>query len=289
MPWEFTSVPDPDGITSVGSTVVGHVGLLPFGFPGFEPDGLRTLIGGLSDPEERDPGVYRGNLTLAEFSGDPSVSERFPSGEATAELTVDSDGRLERAVWRAVAREPDGVAYFSWADVAVVIDMAFSQWGEPVEIDAPSGDEVDELPLIDETALARWQEAPLLVPRIVPAGWTLTSAGFDDEESQFCPTISFEYQAPDPTEEFPVDAVPDDMPFRDYLSLYERAAACDADAGYIAEPAEGVVETVLTNGATRVRVLSSLPRPEVEFLLAELVPFDLDYAPVDRSGPPASE
>lgn len=289
LPWEFTEVPDADGLTSVGTTFVAHVGLLPFGFPGFEPDGLRTLIGALSDPEQPEPGVYRGKLTLEAFTGDPSINEQFPSGAATAELTVDGDGRLERAVWRAVAREPEGTEYFGWADVEVVIDMAFSRWGEPVQIDVPSGDEVDELPLIDETALAQWKEAPLLVPRIMEAGWTLTSAGFDDEESQLCPTIFFAYQAPDPTEEFPVDAVPDDIPFRHYLDLYERAAACDAGAGYVAEVPEGVVEIVLTNGATRVRVLSSLPRPEVEFLLAELVPFDLEYAPVDSSGPPAGE
>ena len=196
--------------------------------------------------------------------------------EATVELTVREDGQLERLLLRFSGDPGNGR-----------LDYHLSDWGEPVQIEAPPEAEIDPTPEIDEEAVANFKDAPLLQPRAIPEGWEQTYATVleADETEEDCRQVEVDYEDPDDPED-------------GYLYIYELPRACaDLDpprrsrpfragpnSGWIDEDDEDGVRAQLVVGATVLQVDTDLDPAVLATVLSQLVPLDLNKPPTAQPG-----
>lgn len=163
-------------------------------------------------------------------------------------------------------------------------------WGEKVKIDAPGADEIDVTPEIDEEALEKFTDAPILVPEAIPAGWVIAFAGVlpPEETVEECEEASIDYGDPE-------------NPDGAYLELYVFSADCDgldwpgstglkefrpsnASEGYIAgNPDDGWHAQFIIDG-TVIQATTDLNPEELATVLAKLVIFDPAKTPGEIKG-----
>ncbi len=163
-------------------------------------------------------------------------------------------------------------------------------WGTEVKIDAPGAGEIDATPEIDEEALEKFTDAPILVPEAIPAGWVLGFAGVlsAEETVEECEEASIDYGDPE-------------NPEGAYLELYVFSADCDgldlvaptgseefrpskASEGYVAgNPDEGWHAQFIIDG-TVIQATTDLNPEELATVLAKLVIFDPAKTPGEIKG-----
>lgn len=154
----------------------------------------------------------------------------------------------------------------------------FADWGSRVRITPPRPDQLDRTPGIDEAGLAAWNDAPLYVPRRLPARFRLVRGGVipKQETEEGCPQTELGYE--DPTD-------PDSR----FLYLYEFPRACAREpsspdvmffragnyTGFAQRFADGNTRAQITVRETTVQADSSLSLDDLSKTLADLVPFVL--------------
>lgn len=184
-------------------------------------------------------------------------------------------------------------------------EFRFTNWGGPVDIQAPSGDNVDLTPMIDEAAIAELQErTTVMALGAPPAGWILGSVEGQepDDDSETCESVDLSYHPAEAEEPFTLDEPPGILvstiaPGCEWLeaNLPDMAKAKtvrigswtaklsdDADGNTIHYTDEGLTAVLTVNGST---VVASSALPEAQFIAAlrSLAPLDLATQPLPRS------
>jgi hypothetical protein len=217
-----------------------------------------------------------------------------------------SDGRLDELTVTIESGEGD--------DRSVERDaLTFTDWGEPVRIDAPDPSQIDDTPGIDEEELASFAAFPVLAPRSLPDGFLLRTATTEPmHETEGCEYADLEY-GPGPADDGDDVRAEDGRP--PFLDLQLRAASCDSEnrvryygadegpteavdvAGHPAQLGQSddfgfgdarqtLLHVGFTVGATAIDAYSNLPRERLLATLATLGPLDLAAQPIDRLPPP---
>lgn len=253
------------------------------------------------DGNDADPGQPQDLLRLLELARSPRLGDAPAGGrttlvvdldpekafgeagedvdEATMEITVDGDdGHPRRSVLRVLGQEVD-----------LTVEYELSSWGESVSIEAPAKAEVDATPGIEEEAIGGFDEAPLLQPVAIPAGWVLDLAEVVEGEEDDCDRVYVDY----------VDPVSEDS---GYLSLYQMAPDCGTDGEDDDEPEDGSLPFVagpyrgtfvvddgevsaeMVAGDTLIRVFTDLSPEDLATVMSRLRPLDLGVTPEPLAG-----
>ncbi|MGH9032843.1 MAG: hypothetical protein ACRDZV_12015 [Acidimicrobiia bacterium] len=186
-------------------------------------------------------------------------------------LSVADNGRLRR------------LGYASADELASeAIAIEFGRWNGHVDIEAPDASDIDPTPLVDEDAIADYDDAPLYQPRAIPEGWVLDSASVlpdfaitDDGDP--CETVMLYFLDPAGDE--------------GYLSVYQAPEACalprppraddfaaGSNDGWIADELDFREGTVLVDG-TMLQFDTDLTPEEASAVLGDLAPLDLADPP----------
>lgn len=209
--------------------------------------------------------------------GAVDVDRVFPHATSTldgaaADLRVDGDGRLHRMLVEMDGPDGKGSA-----------DIRFSRWSQPVPLAAPSPDQIDPTPGIEEEAVAAFKETPLFQPVAIPAGWILDTAlvldaGGDDSS---CPEVEVFYTDPD-------------NPDGAFLDLYQSPASCadlsvaagsstfraGSATGTVApDEGDGILAGVLVVGSTAISFETDLDLATLTAVLGDLRSMDLTVTP----------
>ena len=113
-------------------------------------------------------------------------------------LTLADKGRPVRAVVEQTLEVEVGDEFPSFR-IDSRSEHTFTGWGEPLDIEAPADDDIDRTPYIEEEAIAAYQDAPLLQPRGIPAGWVLAGADIYPSYAgdEGCDQLELDYTDPD--------------------------------------------------------------------------------------------
>lgn len=212
-----------------------------------------------------------------QLTGSVDVDRAFPHAASTldvaeADLRVDGDGRLHRMLVKLEGPDGKGSA-----------DVRFSRWSEPVKLAAPSPDQIDPTPGIEEEALAAFKATPLVQPVAIPAGWVLDSALVVDagEEDGACPEVEIFYTDPE-------------NPDGEFLDLYQSPASCadlsvapgsstfragTATGTLAPDEGDGILVGVIVVGSTAVAFETDLDQATLSAVLGDLRPLDLAVTP----------
>ncbi|HUS61693.1 MAG TPA: hypothetical protein VMY34_05815 [Acidimicrobiales bacterium] len=229
------------------------------------------LLAGAADRGDDGVEVVRARVSLIALDDDDGVRR------AVVELAVAPNGRVDRAV---LEIEADGLR--------AKHDYELSDWGSAVEIDAPTGDEIDRTPTVDEAALDKFRDVRILQPRGIPERWVLDGAFVlsEEESGEGCEQVELDY----------ID--PDDEDYG-FLTLYESDPACAArqprgaaefragsSTGWVleAETDDDSTTGVLVAGDTAIEFDSDLPLAELTVVLADFAPFDPEVPPSPIGG-----
>ncbi|MBV8691908.1 MAG: hypothetical protein JOY57_09640 [Actinobacteria bacterium] len=195
--------------------------------------------------------------------------------EATLTLTALNDGTVQRTVVNLKNSEAN-----------ITIEYQWSKWGDSVVIEAPSANEIDATPDIEEEKVAAFKDAPLFQPQALPTGWVLTGASVlsADETAENCPEVEVDYGDPSSQD-------------TGYLTIYQLAATCadptapPGSSAFVAGPYRGFVssdqgetDAQFLAGRTVVQVQSDLSPAQLSQVMAHLVPLNLAKAPLPLSG-----
>lgn len=232
-----------------------------------EPQDVGRLLDAIRAPR-RAPGatVVQGAVDVrAAFGGLADTME-----SATVDLTTGPGGRLDELTLRIEGTEVDLTGRYR-----------FSEWGVDHDIAVPPPGLVDRTPSLDEEGIAAYDDAPLLQPAALPAGWKLVSAGIvtAEESAEGCAQVSVDYENTQGESGF--------------LYLFLLPASCEGLDGsprgarpFTAGRYRGfaVVDgpstfVQLTVGRTVVQADSDLDPADLARLLARLVPLDLAAPP----------
>ena len=192
-------------------------------------------------------------------------------------LAVADDGRMA------------GLGYASGDEFgSEAVKIEFERWNGDVDIEAPDTADVDPTPLIDEDAVARYDDAPLYQPRTIPEGWVLDSASVlpdfaTTDEGDPCETVMLYFLEADSEEGF--------------LSLYQAPEECalprpqraddfaaGANDGWIADELDFREGTLIVNG-TMLQFDTDLTPEALSVLLGNLAPLDLASPPPSTIDP----
>jgi len=247
-----------------------------------DPTSLPHLIGDAPEPQivGRDGRgrVVRARVDVAD--GDERFEE-LESLTGTLELTARDDGRLDRMVVDVRGEADDGITF----DARV--DFRFSGWGQAVDIAEPGEADIDATPSVDEERIAAYEDAPLLQPAGIPAGWVLDFADVvpAEDTAEECAQVELAYVDPDDEE-------------GGYLHLYELPVTCadlqpppgarpfraGPNQGWLTEDPEEGVQAQLTVGRTVLQADTDLAPAELARVLAQLVPLDFAVTPTPIRG-----
>jgi hypothetical protein len=224
------------------------------------PQDLPDLLAGARNPRRvgHGDGITTLRVTVEEIEPD-------------LVLTVADDGRLA------------ALGYASDDEFgSEAVQIVFERWNGDVDIEAPDASDIDPTPLIDEDAVAAYDDAPLYQPRAIPEGWVLDSASVlpdfaTTDAGDPCATVMLFFLEPDDAE--------------GYLSLYEAPVECalprprraddfsaGSNDGWIADEGEFLEGTLVVDG-TMLQFDTDLTPDALSVLLGDLVPLDL-------AGPP---
>lgn len=166
--------------------------------------------------------------------------------------------------------------------VSEVVKIEFERWNGDVDIEEPDASDIDPTPLIDDEAVAAYDDAPLYQPRVIPEGWVLDSATVlpdfaTTDDGDPCETVMLFFLEPDDAE--------------GYLSLYEAPTECvlprpqraedfsaGSNDGWIADEGEFLEGTLIVDG-TMLQFDTDLAPEALSVLLGDLVPLDLAKPP----------
>lgn len=162
------------------------------------------------------------------------------------------------------------------------VKIVFEHWNTNVDIVAPDDSDIDPTPLIDEDAVAAYDDAPLYQPRAIPEGWVLDSATVlpdfaTTDEGAPCETVMVSFLDPDNGE--------------GYLSLYQAPDECalprpqraddfaaGSNDGWIADELDFLEGTLVVDG-TMLQFDTDLTPEALSVLFGDLVPLDLSNPP----------
>ena len=195
--------------------------------------------------------------------------------------------------------------------------LRFTDWGEPVKIEAPDRSDVDQTPEIDEEAVEEFGAFGLLVPARLPDEFVLTTAYVteEDEEIEECDAVELEFAPSGAIEESIIaaqDADEDEefsYPGYPHVTMTQTDAACewadqyDPDLEGVTPVKVGPYSVLLTEiiddedsyffagdlvavfevGGAHVTVSSTLDREELLDIIASLRPGGLASLPVDKA------
>jgi hypothetical protein len=233
-----------------------------------------------------------GGLTVVHAALDFSQgrSDMFELDKGTVELTLAEEGRPVRSVVEAnLALRDEGLFGGTGMsfDMQTRTEQEYSGWGEPVDIEEPSEDEIDLTPNLEEEAIAQYQDVPLYQPRGIPEGWELDYADVipSDTGDTGCDQVSLDY----------ID--PGDETFG-YLYLYETSPDCtdvtapEESQPFVAGPNRGWVENVdgeytyaqIVVGGTVIEADTDLSVDALRRVLSQLRALDLGVTPDPIAG-----
>jgi hypothetical protein len=184
---------------------------------------------------------------------------------------------------------------FHGPSVDGVVTMAFTQWGAKVRVAAPSANEIDLTPGINEEALAAYRNSTLMIPASIPQGWEVDYADVISQED-----------SEEGCEQAEIDIDPIDSDYSEdapYLYVYSLPATCtDGSAGDGARPfvvggrrgniatdEAGSFAEIPVDAKTVIQIDTNLSAAEVMKVVGNLVPFTATGAPILGHGaPPAT-
>lgn len=154
--------------------------------------------------ERVEPGKLRFSLTYRDFVPPEILDEFEQMLEAEGEdedfldqkiavtVTHGSEGRLEELTLTS-SYEMDGEV------TDERLEVAFSRWGEPVDIAEPGDEDLDLTPTIDEKAFAEFKDFAPLAPAVPPVDYVLASATAEpaDDEWESCALVDLSYRRAD--------------------------------------------------------------------------------------------
>lgn len=228
--------------------------------------GLPVDLGRLLDLARRPELVGDAEL-LVHLDGGAVFGPDDVTKQATMRVTVDGDHRPLRYELDFAGEELLG---------RYVVDRM--DWDEPVDIEAPTADELDETPWADEQGIEAFGDdtAPVVQLGGVPEDWVLLAASLvpADETVEGCEQVAIEYGDPDEPED-------------EYLNLYVLPTDC-ADpepptgsvpfeaggrSGWLLED-RGTVSAQFGDDETVIQVFTDLDAEDTAAVIATLVPFD---------------
>jgi hypothetical protein len=242
-----------------------------------DPGGFLQAIADMSDPEVVSRDGVSVTLAVELFApGDieEAVGAPLPPGQAA--LVVGLDGA------------PESLALsVGEGDDSVELEIEFSDWNVPVEIDRPADDEVDETPWFDEEEVAAVPGIQLLRPTAIPEGWELDAvqAYSASDNPEDCDQVEL-YWSPMVSEDGGYDS-------DGYLDVYLLPVDCALESdrtpfevGEFAPLAsrESEYGTEVLVGETVVQIDTTLEGRELAAVIASLAPTDLATLGAEVSG-----
>lgn len=264
------------------------------GLTSVEPTALADVLDRLKDATviERPPGRV---VVGAEVKLPASQLTEIPE---EADLSEDEIAEIEASTPKKTTIEfeattkgiPVRLALLTEAsDSKSDIEITFTAWNQPVEIERPGSESIEPTPWLDEDALAEARpDLTLVAPTTPPSGMEMVAVeGRVDEytDSLSCPTISIGYATPRDGDDGERMALGDGE--SDYFDLHFLPRACaeefDADTPFEAGPfgavpAREVEGWELLFGETVVQVDTTLDDDALVAVIASLAPVDLDAA-----------
>ena len=244
-----------------------------------DPPGLLSAIDAIDEAEvtsREDDSVtlvaeLRVPADLEEAWGTP-----LPSGRAT--LTVGLDGVPQRL----------DLLVGAGGD-SVELEIEFSDWNVPVEIERPADDEVDPTPWFDEEGVAAVPGIELLRPTVLPDGWVLSAvqAYPADDSGEGCDQVEL-YWTPSVPQNWGGTEVE-----HDYLSTFLLPVDCALDSEptpfevgrYAPLPSrESAYGTEVLVGDTVVQFDTTLEGRELAAIIESIAPTDLDTLAAEMDG-----
>jgi hypothetical protein len=204
---------------------------------------------------EADPAAITRVITE---STEPAIEEQLPDGGVRlrtrlapiaelAEVAKDPIPVIDVLLDLNAADEPMLVTFTAEAGSASArVEITFSEWGEPLAVEAPSDGEVDHTPWLAEEALAEVEPGLLIAPSDLPAGLSLVSAdvyseGMFESDSD-CRSVELSYGTEadlayfDPASDPTLDMTDEEMEAyfeeMEYLDLSITSLACWEDLDF---------------------------------------------------------
>jgi hypothetical protein len=248
----------------------------------YDTNQVKDLDLGAALAAARNPTKLRHNGKLTTIEADVNVTKLV--GEVLAHdieeiklrLVVHKSGEVRSAVQLTGAQ-----------GAVITTDVSYTDWGSTIAIAEPQAGEIDPTPGIEEEKISAWEDAPLVMPKAIPAGWELSYADIlsADETTEGCAEVEIDYED-----------VED--PDASYLYLYEFPNSCAKPFGgegvfpFTAGPYRGFGKTSpeegslvqITVGGTTLQADSDLTIAELARVLSNLVPLNLSAKPGQIAG-----
>ncbi len=223
-----------------------------------DPNQLQRLVAGATDlvvVDDRPDGTRRMLGHLPAFD-EMAESSQFELAPVDLALTLDEKDRPLAAAFQV-----------SRAGITVRVEVRFSDWGDPIQVDPPTAAEVDRTPWIQEELLAAHPQL-LIAPAEPPEGYGLTFATVGSPSAE-CVSVELEYSDEDQHRSVFGAPIVTDEEFA-YLHLSVTTTAC-REALIGAGGASGGNRSVEV-GDVSIAILTSLPVDAVDALVASLRP-----------------
>jgi len=275
-------------IATMSVTTGGYVGIDASIFGGFSgaPTGFLEAIAELGHPDVTYDG-NGGSTLVATLRAPEDLVDAYghPIPDGTVELAVGPD-HLPTALQVRIDQDT----------VRSLTEVEFTAWKEPVDIQVPSGDQVDTTPWLDEDGLRQLTRITFLAPAARPEGWGLMVSSTDDSGT-FDPGY-------DECLGVQLDWVGDERAGsaeNEYFSTLLTPVDCALDldptpfqpggpGGFPSRPDPELPEEVeVLVGDMAVAVQSNFPSPEQDALIASLAPVDVEALIAIASAPPPGE